>query len=94
VSGSALSVAGLSRSFGGLQAAKNVSLDVPTGSIAALIGPNGAGKTTVFNCIAGVLRSDQGTIRLGARALNHPAPHRLAELGLSRTVGCAARAPA
>jgi branched-chain amino acid transport system permease protein len=85
VTGSALNVAGLSKSFGGLHAAKNVWLDVPTGSIAALIGPNGAGKTTVFNCIAGVLRSDQGTIRLGVRELNHPAPYRLAELGLART---------
>jgi branched-chain amino acid transport system ATP-binding protein len=85
VTGSALNVAGLSKSFGGLHAAKNVSLDVPTGSIAALIGPNGAGKTTVFNCIAGVLRPDQGTIHLGDRELNHPAPHRLAELGLART---------
>ena len=57
---SLLSIQGLSRSFGGLQAVQNVSLDVPRGSLTALIGPNGAGKTTTLKVLSGLLYPTSG----------------------------------
>ena len=59
-----LTVENLSKSFGGVQAMKDVSLDFPAGSLTAVIGPNGAGKTTFFNLISGHIRPDAGTVRL------------------------------
>ncbi len=80
-----LTVAGLSLSFGGLQALWEVSLDVLPGEIVALIGPNGAGKTTVLNVVSGLLRPGSGTIRLGGAELAGLPPHRVADLGVGRT---------
>lgn len=57
-----LSVEGLSKSFGGVQAMQNVSIDFPERSLSAVIGPNGAGKTTLFNLITGHLKADSGRI--------------------------------
>ena len=58
-----LEVTSISKSFGGLQAAKSLSLAVEAGEILGLIGPNGAGKTTAFNMIAGYFPPDTGEIR-------------------------------
>lgn len=60
----ALSVAGLTRRFGGFVAVDNIDMTVEDGSIHGLIGPNGAGKTTLFNMIARSLDPSEGTIRL------------------------------
>ncbi|MGQ3031282.1 MAG: ATP-binding cassette domain-containing protein, partial [Ferrovibrionaceae bacterium] len=46
----------VAKSFGGIQAVRDVSFDVPQGSIFSVIGPNGAGKTSVFNLISGAYR--------------------------------------
>ena len=54
----------LSKSFGGVQATSDVSLNFPAGSLSAVIGPNGAGKTTFFNLISGAIRPDSGRILL------------------------------
>jgi ABC-type branched-subunit amino acid transport system ATPase component len=80
-----LSVDGVSKAFGGLQALVNCSLNVEQGSINGLIGPNGSGKTTLFNVITGFLRCDQGTIRLGDQVITRAGPDRVFALGVGRT---------
>jgi branched-chain amino acid transport system ATP-binding protein len=81
----ALSVSGVSRSFGGLRAVDGVALSVWPGERRALIGPNGAGKTTLFNMIAGELEPSAGRIALFGRDVTRLPPHRRAALGLART---------
>jgi branched-chain amino acid transport system ATP-binding protein len=81
----ALSVSGVSRSFGGLSAVRDVSLVVDQGERRALIGPNGAGKTTLFNMIAGELAPSAGRIELFGQDVTRLPPHRRAALGLART---------
>ena len=82
---SALSLAGVGKSFGGLRAVSDVSFDVPARAIFGLIGPNGAGKTTVFNLITGVYRPDQGSIRFGDVDLVAKRPAAIAAAGVART---------
>lgn len=59
-----VSITGLSKSFGRIQALKNVSFDVPSHSIFGLLGPNGAGKTTLFSIVADFLKADAGTVEV------------------------------
>ncbi|MFO7857139.1 MAG: ABC transporter ATP-binding protein [Paracoccaceae bacterium] len=59
-----LEISNLTKSFGGVEAMKDVSLDFPAGSLTAVIGPNGAGKTTFFNLISGHVPADRGEVRL------------------------------
>ncbi|MQA83400.1 MAG: ATP-binding cassette domain-containing protein [Streptosporangiales bacterium] len=85
-----LTVAGVSRRFGGVRAVDDVSFTVRTGEIVSIIGPNGAGKTTLFNCITGVTKPDAGRVvlhggRHGRRVLHRRAPHRVVAAGLART---------
>ena len=78
-------VENVSKSFGGIQALKDFSMELPAGRISGLIGPNGAGKTTAFNLITGFLAPDSGRIRLRGRDITHAKPHELAALGVSRS---------
>ena len=80
-----LEVEGLSKAFGGIQAARNVGFRLDAGELLALIGPNGAGKTTCFNCLNGQLRPDAGSVRLRGRELVGLPPRRVARLGVGRT---------
>ncbi len=80
-----LSINGVSKRFGGLQAVDNVSFDVGQGMIKALIGPNGAGKTTLFNLISGVMPPDAGEIRFDGAPVQGLTPHEIAARGMSRT---------
>ena len=80
-----LSVAGLSRHFGGLKVLDDVTLDVPVQGITGLIGPNGAGKTTFFNIVTGLLAPSSGRVYFETTEITGIAPHRLAQLGLART---------
>ena len=57
-----LEINGVTKSFGGLKAVNNCSMNVKKGSITGLIGPNGAGKTTLFNVITGQLPADEGNV--------------------------------
>jgi branched-chain amino acid transport system ATP-binding protein len=82
---SLLSVAGLTKRFGGLTAVEDLSFDLRSGQILALIGPNGAGKTTTFNLIAGALIPSTGTITLGGERIDNLPVHRVAASGLMRT---------
>jgi branched-chain amino acid transport system ATP-binding protein len=82
---SLLSVEGLSKSFGGLQAVDDVSFSVPVGAIKALIGPNGAGKTTLFNLISGVIAPDSGAITFNGEPAYGLRPHQITSRGMART---------
>ncbi len=80
-----LSVQGISKRFGGLQAVNDVSFSVPKGVIKALIGPNGAGKTTLFDLISGVSVPDSGVISFGGVPIQGLKPHQIASRGMART---------
>ena len=80
-----LSVKNLSVSFGGVQALRNVRVQVSPGEIHGVIGPNGAGKTTLFDVIAGVVRADTGEISLGSDLITRRSPTARARLGVRRT---------
>src|ERR1700677_4823542 len=80
-----LSLVGVAKSFGGVQAVSDVSFDVGVGESVGLVGPNGAGKTTLFNCVCGQLRNDQGEIDFQGISLNGLPTYRRARLGIGRT---------
>ncbi|MCL6551954.1 MAG: branched-chain amino acid ABC transporter ATP-binding protein/permease [Firmicutes bacterium] len=80
-----LRIARLSKRFGGVQAVRNVSLEVFRGEICGLIGPNGAGKSTLFDCVTGVIRPDAGAVYLEDVLLTGREPHRVAWAGVART---------
>ncbi len=61
-----LKIERLTKRFGGVLALDRVSFGVERGEIVSLIGPNGAGKTTLFNCVTGIVRSEEGAIRFGS----------------------------
>jgi branched-chain amino acid transport system ATP-binding protein len=82
---SLLQASGVTKTFAGITALDDVSLDVDAGEIVGLIGPNGAGKTTFFNCLLGLLRPDAGTVRFDGIDLAHIPTHRRARLGIGRT---------
>jgi branched-chain amino acid transport system ATP-binding protein len=79
-----LEVRGLSVSFGGLQAVREVDLTVPTDGVTGLIGPNGAGKTTTIDALCGFVAA-RGAITLEGRRLDGAPPHVRARRGLART---------
>jgi len=80
-----LQVRNVSKSFGGLRAVDDVSLDLHNGEIVGIIGPNGSGKTTLVNLITGFVRKDTGRVFFQGRDITNLAPHRIADLGLVRT---------
>ena len=85
MSAALLAVRGLSKSFGGLRAIRDLSFDVAPGEILGLIGPNGAGKTTAFNLISGFLVPDEGDVVFDGRRLVGLKPHAICQVGLART---------
>jgi branched-chain amino acid transport system ATP-binding protein len=80
-----LSIEGVSKHFGGVQAISYVSIEVQRGEIVSVIGPNGAGKTTLLNMISGFYHPDTGTIFLRQREITRLSPSRVAALGVART---------
>ncbi len=88
-----LSARGLSRTFGGFHAVKNVDLDVHNARVHALIGPNGAGKTTVFNLLTKFLPPSGGSILLDGTDITRTQPARVARMGLVRSFQISATFP-
>ncbi|MGD0700970.1 MAG: ABC transporter ATP-binding protein [Trebonia sp.] len=84
--GSVLEVSDVSVRFGGLTALDAVSLTVEPRQVLGVIGPNGAGKTTLLNVLCGFIRPDEGQVLLDGRRYHDLRPHRLAGLGISRTL--------
>jgi branched-chain amino acid transport system ATP-binding protein len=81
----ALSVRGLSKSFGALVVAQRIDLDLMPGARVALIGPNGAGKTTFVNLLTGFLAPDDGTITVAGDNVTALRPEERVKRGLVRT---------
>ena len=80
-----LSIRGLSKRFGGVDALSGVSIDVTAGQIVSIIGPNGAGKTTFFNMICRLYEPTAGEIAFEGQDLLRCRPHDLAGRGIGRT---------
>lgn len=80
-----LTIAGLSRHFGGLVAVNAVDMEIVTGSVHGLIGPNGAGKTTLLNLVSGHLPSTAGRVRFNESDITRWAAERRARAGIRRT---------
>ena len=80
-----LRVKNLYKSFGGIRAINDITLEIEKSSITALIGPNGAGKTTLFNIINGSIKPDSGTVELNEIDITGYEPHQLFNLGILRT---------
>jgi ABC-type branched-subunit amino acid transport system ATPase component len=80
-----LEIAGLSKSFGGVQAVRDCTFSVPNGHVVGLIGPNGAGKSTVVDLVSGFGRPDAGSVTLAGQQLVGKRPDTISRLGLIRT---------
>jgi branched-chain amino acid transport system permease protein len=80
-----LVVTGLSKSFRGLRAVNDVSLEVPEGTVYGVIGQNGAGKTTVFNLLSGFIAPDTGTVSYDGKDVTGRSPTEISRLGIGRT---------
>jgi branched-chain amino acid transport system ATP-binding protein len=80
-----LELRGLCKSFGGLQATRNVTFKIQPGDRKAIIGPNGAGKTTLFNVLTGIYASDAGGFSFAGEALSGLRPDQIAARGIART---------
>jgi branched-chain amino acid transport system ATP-binding protein len=80
-----LNARSLSKSFGAVTAASDVSAAIEQDSVVGLIGTNGAGKTTFINMITGYLKPDRGTIEFEGRDITRLAPREIARLGICRS---------
>lgn len=80
-----LRLEGISKNFGGVVAAKNVTFSVLPGEVHGLIGPNGAGKSTLMNIISGIYAPDSGSIYFDEKDITHLPDYRRARMGIGRT---------
>ncbi|MFT5488256.1 MAG: branched-chain amino acid transport system ATP-binding protein [Paracoccaceae bacterium] len=79
-----LSVLQVNKRFGGLDALRDVNLEVKSGTVHAIIGPNGAGKSTLLNCFVGRLEPDTGSVTFDGKSLLGIKPHQINQAGVSR----------
>ena len=80
-----LELKGVNKSFGGVQAVKDMSFVIEKGELAGLIGPNGAGKTTIFNLVTGVYDVTSGEIEFKGKNINKLKTFQVISLGIART---------
>jgi branched-chain amino acid transport system ATP-binding protein len=85
MTGTALSLRNVGKSFGSLEIIRGVSLDIAKGERHAIIGPNGAGKTTLFNLISGRFHVSSGEVLLNDLRIDQMPPHLINRMGLSRS---------
>lgn len=83
MSRSPLILSNISKSFAGVAALQDVSLEVQAGEIHALLGENGAGKSTLMNIASGTLRADSGIIEICGQSITSLTPHQATALGLA-----------
>ena len=83
MSRSSLILSNISKSFAGIPALQDVTLEVHAGEIHALLGENGAGKSTLMNVASGTLQPDSGTIEINGEVISSLTPHQATELGLA-----------
>ena len=79
-----LNMKAISKTFGSVQALKEVSLDLYAGEVLALMGENGAGKSTLMNILSGSLQPTKGEIYLKGEKVTVPGPIAAKKLGISR----------
>jgi ribose transport system permease protein/ribose transport system ATP-binding protein len=77
-----LSLRGVSKAFGAVQALRDVSVDCRAGEIHALVGENGSGKSTLLGIASGSLEPDEGTVEIGGRRLTRDSPAEARRLGI------------
>jgi branched-chain amino acid transport system ATP-binding protein len=83
--GESLRASSVSRSFAGVEALRDVSLELQPGEVVGLIGPNGAGKSTLVNVLSGFDRPSRGQVLLEGRDVTRWPAHRRGRHGLTRT---------
>ncbi len=80
-----LILSNVTKRFGGLTAVDDLSFTVEQGQIYGIIGPNGAGKTTVFNCITGIYKSEEGSVKWRGEEIRGMTPYQIVDRGIVRT---------
>ena len=80
-----LKVDHLYKSFGGVKAIQDFSIEVESGEIHGIIGPNGAGKTSIFNVISGIYPADEGAVFLDGKDITRLEQHQITLSGMGRT---------
>lgn len=80
-----LILSNVTKRFGGLTAVDDLSFSVQKGQIYGIIGPNGAGKTTVFNCITGIYKSEEGSVKWRGEEIRGLTPYQIVDRGIVRT---------
>jgi ABC-type branched-subunit amino acid transport system ATPase component len=84
-SSSLLSVSGLTKNFGGVQAISDLNFEINEGELLGMIGPNGSGKTTAVNLITGFVKPTEGNVHYRGKNITGWPPYKIVRLGIART---------